>query len=195
MKRLPSPFLLLFIVIALSCNNNSASKAESSTSDSSGKGSNPADAQANKNGSIDDIVNGYLALKNALVNDQGNEAASAATQMGDALAKVNEAILTEEQRKVFDGVKDDIKEHAEHIGSNASNITHQREHFDMLSVDIIELIKTTGSSKTLYRDFCPMYDNKRGAYWLSETKDIKNPYYGKEMPTCGQVKEEIKSKG
>jgi hypothetical protein len=72
---------------------------------------------------------------------------------------------------------------------------HQREHFDLLSRDMIDLVNATGSSQTLYKDFCPMYNNKKGAFWLSETKEIKNPYYGKEMLECGEVKEEIKAKG
>jgi hypothetical protein len=65
----------------------------------------------------------------------------------------------------------------------------------MLSQDMIALVKAAGNSKTLYKDFCPMYNNKKGAFWLSETKEIRNPYYGKEMPRCGEVKEEIKPKG
>jgi len=28
--------------------------------------------------------------------------------------------------------------------------------------------------------------------WLSETKDVKNPYFGSEMPKCGSVEEVIK---
>ncbi|MAQ74933.1 MAG: hypothetical protein CL613_01215 [Aquimarina sp.] len=27
------------------------------------------------------------------------------------------------------------------------------------------------------------------AYWLSKEKDIKNPYYGSSMLTCGKVAE------
>ena len=45
--------------------------------------------------------------------------------------------------------------------------------------------------QTLYKDFCPMYSDGKGATWLSETKEIKNPYLGKKMPTCGSMKEEI----
>jgi hypothetical protein len=37
-----------------------------------------------------------------------------------------------------------------------------------------------------------MYNNNKGASWLSETKEIKNPYLGKKMPDCGEVKEEIR---
>jgi Cu(I)/Ag(I) efflux system membrane fusion protein len=35
------------------------------------------------------------------------------------------------------------------------------------------------------------FDNK-GAYWLSETKEIRNPYFGDKMMTCGEVKKEFK---
>jgi hypothetical protein len=37
-----------------------------------------------------------------------------------------------------------------------------------------------------------MYNDGKGANWLSETKEIANPYLGKSMPTCGSVKEELK---
>jgi hypothetical protein len=85
-----------------------------------------------------------------------------------------------------------MKENAEHIGANAGNIKHQREHFDMLSKDLYDLVKMSAAGEKIYVDYCPMYNNNKGATWLSETKEIKNPYLGKEMDTCGSVKEELK---
>ncbi|WP_298392048.1 DUF3347 domain-containing protein, partial [Hydrotalea sp.] len=80
----------------------------------------------------------------------------------------------------------------EHIGANSADIRHQREHFVMLSKDISDLIKAFGTGgQTLYKDFCPMANNGKGAIWISELKEIKNPYLGKAMPTCGTVKETI----
>jgi hypothetical protein len=146
-------------------------------------------------GTVNEIIAGYLSLKNALTNDNNKEAATAAKQIISAVQNLDLSSLTEDQKKVYDQLKDDIKEHAEHIAGSSTAIAHQREHFDMLSSDMIDLVKSTGSSQILYRDFCPMYNNKKGASWLSETKEIKNPYYGKEMLTCGEVKEEIKPKG
>ena len=88
---------------------------------------------------------------------------------------------------------DDLKEHAEHIGANAGKIAHQREHFVMLSKDVADLIKTFGNGgQTLYKDFCPMANNGKGAIWISELKEIKNPYQGSKMLTCGSVKETLK---
>jgi uncharacterized protein (DUF885 family) len=141
-----------------------------------------------------EIVSAYLNLKNALTNDNGKEAADAANGIKASLEKMNTGSFTTDQKKTYEDVKDDLKEHAEHIASNSTNISHQREHFDMMSQDMIDLVKSTGSTQTLFKDFCPMYNNNKGASWLSETKEIKNPYLGKKMPTCGEIKEEIKAK-
>lgn len=142
--------------------------------------------------SIKDLVGNYFHLKNALANDDGKDAASAGQAMVAAMGKLDTASFTPDQKKVYKDMADDTRENAEHIGDNADKIDHQREHFEMLSKDMYDLVKKFGAEQTVYQDFCPMYNNKKGATWLSETKDIKNPYLGKKMPTCGSVKEEIK---
>ncbi|MBL7818887.1 MAG: DUF3347 domain-containing protein [Saprospiraceae bacterium] len=142
--------------------------------------------------SIGEIVKGYLSLKNALTVDKTKEAATAGAALEATFKSFNKAALTAEQKKVFEDVEDDAKEHAEHIGSNGGNIEHQREHFETLSKDIYALVKAFGAGQTLYQDFCPMYNDKKGAIWLSETKGIQNPYYGKKMLSCGSMKEELK---
>ena len=142
--------------------------------------------------SVKDIVNSYLQLKNALTKDNDKDAASAGNSIVTAFANFQPSSLTAEQSKLYTDIQDDAKEHAEHIGKNAGNIKHQREHFDMLSKDIYQLVKTFGAGQNLYYDHCPMYNDGKGADWLSENKSISNPYLGKAMPTCGSVKEELK---
>ena len=149
-------------------------------------------ADKSTSSTIDELVEHYLHLKNALIADNAKEAASAGKAMVVAMGKVDKSSLTGEQKTVYADVEDDAKEHAEHISENAGDISHQREHFDILSKDIYDLVKVFGSTQTLYKDYCPMYNNNKGAIWLSETKAIKNPYYGKKMLSCGAVKEEIK---
>ena len=78
--------------------------------------------------------------------------------------------------------------HAKHIGDNSGKIHNQREHFIMLSNSINDLIITFGSKQKLYQDFCPMANDGKGAIWISEVKEIKNPYYGAEMLSCGSLK-------
>ena len=143
--------------------------------------------------SISEILSGYLKMKNAFAKDNDKDAAAAGNEMVKAFTGFNKAALTPDQAKVYNDIEDDAREHAEHIGSNAGNIKHQREHFDMLSKDIYQLVKTFGAGgQKLYYDHCPMYNDGKGANWISETKDIANPYLGKAMPTCGTVKEELK---
>ncbi len=175
------------------CNTGNNKANESNTgNDTTQSKSQTNNAEAKTATPINEIVNGYLHIKNALTNDNGNDAASGGKEMVSAIGKFDKASLTDQQKKVYEDVADDVKENAEHIGENADKLKHQREHFDMLSQDIYELVKVFGAGQTLYKDFCPMYNNNKGATWLSETKEIKNPYLGKKMPTCGSIKEEIK---
>lgn len=138
--------------------------------------------------SIEAIVASYLRLKNALVKDDGNAAASAGKALYASFNNVNIAALDEKVKKDFSEIADDSKEHSEHIGANASKIDHQREHFATLSKDVNDLIKMFGASQKLYQDFCPMYNDGKGAIWISETKEIKNPFYGSQMLSCGSLK-------
>lgn len=154
--------------------------------------STPRAIDAKVAASVKDIVEHYLLLKNALANDKTKDAAAAGKKIVDAMGGLDKSLLTAGQKKLYEDVEDDAREHAEHIGENAGKIEHQREHLAMLSKDVYDLVKAFGSKQVLYKDFCPMYNDKKGAMWLSETKTIKNPYYGKKMFTCGSVQEEIK---
>ncbi len=136
------------------------------------------------------IVDHYLHVKNALVSNDEKEAASGAKAMYEAMGKVDKSLFTSEQKKVYDGVEDDLKEHAEHISE--SKIDHQREHFSMMSEDIYEIVKAFGGGRTLYHDHCPMANDNKGAMWLSGRKEIKNPYFGGKMAECVKVPEMLK---
>ncbi len=184
------------------CNSsNNKSNESSDMSNDSAQTQTPADNTAimpssgndtKADGSIKEIVSGYLNVKNALANDNAKEAATAGKEIVNAMNKLDKASLAAEQKKVYEDVEDDAKEHAGHISTNANKIDHQREHFETLSEDVYDLVKTFGAGQTLYQDFCPMYNNNKGAAWISETKEIKNPYLGKKMPKCGEIKEKIK---
>lgn len=142
--------------------------------------------------SIKEIVSSYLHMKNAFTKDNSNDAATAGKSLQEAFLNFDSKSLSAEQAKTFNEIADDAKEHAEHISTNGDNIKHQREHFILLSQDIADLVKAFGNGgQTLYKDFCPMANNGKGAMWISETKEIKNPFFGKAMPTCGSVKETI----
>jgi hypothetical protein len=136
--------------------------------------------------SVDEILNNYLKLKNALAKDDSEGAATAGKELYSTFKNVKSDKIEAKFKKYAD-IADDAKEHAEHIGDNSGKIDHQREHFAMLSKDVNDLIKIFGTDKKIYRDYCPMYDQGKSGYWISEFKDIKNPYYGSEMLTCGGI--------
>lgn len=150
----------------------------------------PMVADSNTTVTIKEIISTYLQMKNAFAKDNSNDAATAGKDLQAAFINFDTKTLSAQQVKNFADISNDAKEHAEHIGANGGKIAHQREHFIMLSKDMADLIKTFGNGgQTLYKDFCPMANDGKGATWISETKDIKNPYLGKAMPTCGSVKE------
>ncbi len=185
MKHLFKGIVVLSILFAACNNANNPKPDETQLSQTTG-------ASDSGNVSIKGIVTGYLQLKNALSSDDANAAASGAKGISEAFQRLDTTGLTPDQQKAYAAIHEDMKEHAEHISMNADKIAHQREHFELLSKDMYDLLKVFPAEQTLYRDFCPMYNNGKGAFWVSETKDIKNPYYGSKMLTCGEVKEEIK---
>ncbi|MCG2793360.1 MAG: DUF3347 domain-containing protein [Weeksellaceae bacterium] len=138
--------------------------------------------------SIEPIVKDYLVLKNALVADNDKVAANAGKQLFTTINNVDMKSIAANKHKEFMDIAESAKENAEHIGDNAGKIDHQREHLAMLSKDVSDLIVLFGTTQKVYQDFCPMYNDGKGAVWISEAKTIKNPYYGSKMLTCGSVK-------
>ena len=141
--------------------------------------------------STNEIISDYLKLKNALTKDDTKGAANAGKAIYATFNKVNTSAIDPKLKTEYIDIADDAKEHAEHIGDNGGKIDHQREHFAMLSKDVNDLIKIFGAKQKLYQDFCPMYNEGKGAIWISESKEIKNPYYGSKMLTCGSMKKQL----
>ncbi|HRW43649.1 MAG TPA: DUF3347 domain-containing protein [Flavobacteriaceae bacterium] len=141
----------------------------------------------NGNGTSQAILNDYFSLKDALVADDNAKAKNLGAVLATSLGSLDISKYSEEEKSELKEIVEDAVEHAEHISE--SEMDHQREHFKTLSKDITDMVAITGTKATLYEQFCPMYDG--GSTWLSMSKDIKNPYYGGKMLTCGKVQKEI----
>ena len=90
-----------------------------------------------------------------------------------------------ESMKVLNGSLNRIK--------STNDIEEQRLAYAEFTDELYKTIKTFGvSNVTIYYQFCPMARNGEGAYWLSDIEEIKNPYYGESMLTCGETKEVIR---
>jgi hypothetical protein len=119
----------------------------------------------------------YIHVKNSLVASDNEEAKASAIELSQALrnAKVSTASI-EAATKL----------------ANTSDLDDQRKLFSTLSNEMATLVKDGKLSMgMLYLEYCPMANNNSGAYWLSNEKEIKNPYFGDKMLKCGSVKEMI----
>jgi hypothetical protein len=131
-----------------------------------------------KDDKLNAVYQHYIHLTTALVNGDMAEAkiAAAAIELGSKELS-NGSVLATLASKI----------------AAAADIEAQRTLLSDLSNDFIARVKSSGlSSGEVYVEYCPMAMNDKGAYWLSNQKDIKNPYYGESMLTCGEVKETIK---
>ena len=194
MKHLFLGLIASSVLALTACNGNTEKKAEGTehADHASETAPTPNNAISNEQGGFSELYAHYQHLTFALSSDNDKEAANASKGMLEALSKIKSDGFSAEDKTTYEDIAADIKEHAEHISDNVGNIAHQREHLVTLSKDFYDIAKEFGTEKPLYKVFCPMYNDNKGAYWLSESKEIKNPYYGGEMLTCGEVQEELK---
>ena len=135
------------------------------------------DAPAFKDAKLGAAYAHYAHLKDALVASKPDEAKKGAEQLQKALKDVNGsgAALTAASKI-----------------ATSSDLEEQRKTFSTLSNEMATLLKGGKlSTGMLYLDYCPMANNNEGAYWVSNEKEIRNPYFGDMMLKCGSVKEMI----
>ncbi|PVW13736.1 efflux RND transporter periplasmic adaptor subunit [Marixanthomonas spongiae] len=135
------------------------------------------------------VFDGYIDLKNALVNDIVDNAQQAAERIEKSLSKVDMKLLEDEKaHKHWMTIQKELKSSSNAI-SLSSDIKTQRDHFKHLSAHMISSVQLFGVNQKAYSQFCPMANSNKGAYWLSLEKEIQNPYYGQSMLTCGEVRD------
>ncbi len=137
------------------------------------------------------VVTQYIELKNALTDDNTNMAQKEAQNVKKALSKVDMSLLLGDAHNVWMNSLKPLKK-AVVVIQNSKEIGTQRQAFLILGKNLSDAIKTLGveteNKQPLYLEFCPMADSNNGGYWLSYEKEIKNPFFGKAMLTCGEVK-------
>ena len=131
----------------------------------------------------------YLKLKDALVASDTPAAARAGEGFMKGLGQVNMELLQGQAHHFWMDQLNAMRTHAGKI-SQADNIGEQRKQFDFLSGLLIETIRAFGmEGAQLYVQHCPMAFDDRGADWISDERQILNPYFGDKMLKCGVVKD------
>ena len=129
-----------------------------------------------ENDSIRQVYHHYLSLKNALVQTNTVKAKNAARD----IVKVYNP--PEEENEIVASAKSI---------SNSNDINKQRKLFSELTRNLGPVLKVSISSGTIYKQYCPMVFEGKGGYWYSNSREIRNPYFGDKMLDCGRVSEII----
>lgn len=173
MKFIPYAIVLSLVVFISSCKdakNNEIETIEVSQEKAIHK-SAALEAEF-KDPKVAEVYKAYNALKTALVNTDNATSAIAASQLLTAYANM--------------GVDEVVFKNASAITED-TRIEKQREAFEAVTADIETMLEGALESGAIYKQFCPMAFNNKGAYWLSNTKEIRNPYFGDMMLKCGRV--------
>ena len=137
------------------------------------------------------LLTSYLKAKDALVLGNVQEVNLQANIFLTTLSKLDGAKLSKDSGLTFKKYKIALT-NSGHALASAKDIIKQRTAFAPLSETFFQLIKQLQiNTDTLYYQFCPM----KKAYWLSTEEKIENPYYGKQMMTCGKVTEILNPAG
>ena len=137
------------------------------------------------------VFNDYILVKDALVNDDANSARQAGKQIIQSLKNVDMKLLSDDKaHNHWMTIQKELNASANAI-SGSTDISKQRGHFKHLSAHMISSVQLFGINQKVYSEFCPMADNNKGAYWISLEEEIRNPYYGEAMLTCGEVRDTL----
>jgi len=175
-------YSLIVITLLMGCKGNTESEIKTAPSQAN-EHLDDTKKDLNETSSKEEIVfederftqvyNAYLDLKASLVNtDQ-----EASTHSTRAFFMITKGI-------------DDFKEIFEETIPfvEATTIEQRRIIFSRVSLAVEnQIAKEKIISGAIYKQYCPMAFNGKGAYWLSDSKEVRNPYFGDQMLKCGVV--------
>jgi hypothetical protein len=134
------------------------------------------------------ILSLYYNVKDALVNSDAKTASAKAGDLTKTINSIDFKTLSTTEQNAFGSLKDKLVSDANNISEN-NDIGKQKAYFSFVSTNIYSLAKLVRlSDQPVYQQYCPM----KKAYWLSNEAAIKNPYYGKQMLSCGKVSDILK---
>ncbi|MEX0980742.1 MAG: efflux RND transporter periplasmic adaptor subunit [Bacteroidales bacterium] len=134
----------------------------------------------------------YLEMKNAFVESDAQKVSNKAKDVVSVLKSVDMGLL---KGYAHMGWMDQLETLNSTINtiSSSTNIEKQREAFAKFNLAFYKSLKIFGlSNTTAYYQYCPMAEKDKGAYWFSEMEEIRNPYFGDMMLSCGETRETLK---
>ncbi len=138
---------------------------------------------------LTEVYNKYLLMKDAFIASDAHKVMTAATDLEGALKKVDMGLLKGDAHMAWMEYSKVIEKSTSSI-SKLMDIEKQRSEFAKFNIAFYKSIKAFGlNDVTAYYQYCPMADKDKGAYWFSNSEEIKNPYFGDAMLECGENRE------
>jgi membrane fusion protein, copper/silver efflux system len=150
----------------------------------------PADFQAQ----LTTLANQYFNLKNNLVEGDYKKAGQSAASFLRSLDQVDMKSLDDRAHEQWMEHQETLRTSGQQI-AGSTDLEQQRVYFESVSNRLIESVEMFGLTlDEVYVAYCPMAFDNKGAYWLSEFKEIRNPYFGDAMLKCGEVRQTFTKK-
>ena len=135
------------------------------------------------------VVNAYLDIEEALMSNNAEAAKSNAKELVDVLKRHEQENmdLKPQVKEFYTSATNVIRSGARNI-LEASEMWEIRSAFSAMGPSAYKLAKGADMSNTsLYYHYCPEAFDNRGAYWLSRSKEIRNPFSSEELKNCGNT--------
>lgn len=130
-----------------------------------------------------ELLKVYLNLKDALVASDQEKTQTLAKRAVGMASNISGLQMDDMGKSHISQLEKQLNELA-----TKTSLEGQREVFVPLSENMIQIgQQMQGLDSKLYVQHCPMANNDKGANWLSLEEEIRNPYYGDAMLTCGSV--------
>ena len=141
---------------------------------------------------IDVLVAKYFDIHSALADDKADQARTAAGAAHEALNNVDMALLDGDAHMSWMKHNDSLGNSLEAI-SMTEDIESIRKEFEVLSDGLTIAVKSFGTveERKIFRLFCSMAMDNKGAHWLQPDEKTRNPYFGTQMLMCGEIVETI----
>ena len=134
------------------------------------------------------VLDAYLATQEALADDDFGRAQTSAKRVLDALATVDMSLLSGPGHMAWMKSLGELRSTADAVAA-ATGLEPARKGFALLSESMAAAVQGFGSdlARPVFQAHCPMAFDNRGASWLQDSEQIRNPYFGDAMLQCGEV--------
>jgi hypothetical protein len=149
----------------------------------------PSEVSAKK---LQEVIGAYITLKNAFFNGNKKTIDQAGNSMLKQVTSITSGTDNQEAQEALQQHKrlleDKLKEmrHIRELKEKRSYLSHISEivYCTIKSFDL-------DNKQALFAAYCPMAFDNKGAYWITESQTIRNPYFGNKMPDCGSIEEKL----